>query len=160
MGRKAAKDPVLTQQQFLHFAKVPPRDLKELRAAGLPSTIVKRRLFYSVDSVRWVWARRLAEKDDAAGPTLDRARTKKTIAHAELAELKVAQARGHLIAVDDAEAEITDVLGALRQGILNIPSRWGGQLLGIDNHAEMEVALQRVARELLDSLRRNGDGDG
>jgi phage terminase Nu1 subunit (DNA packaging protein) len=55
-------------------------------------------------------------------------------AQANLAELKAAQARGSLLDAEAVEREWSDVLGAVRAGMLAVPSREGTRLLHLTGH--------------------------
>lgn len=80
-------------------------------------------------------------------------RTRREMAEAELAELKLAEQHGQLIRVDAVKAALANVFSATRDAMLQIPSRLGPQLAAEADpavaqsllHAEIHQALQLLA---------------
>ena len=129
------------------------RQVQRLRVDGLPM---------QGDRVVWPAARiwrdeRLIERGrQQAVPTdAKEAKNRKTAAEAELAELDVAQRRGELVPLAEAEREWANVLGGLRARILAMPGKYAPRL-GLPI-AQAQRHLEDISRELLAELADTAD---
>jgi len=81
------------------------------------------------------------------------AKTLREACEAQLARLKLSEARGELIRVDAVKAAVANVFSATRDALLQLPARLGPQLAAESDpaaaqnmlHAEIHQALQLLA---------------
>jgi transcriptional regulator len=85
--------------------------------------------------------------------TFDEARLRKMLAEAEEAELKLAHARGRMLLVDDAAAELERILSALRAGLVSLPAAWADRLGSCTSTPERQIMLQTAVGELMPLLK-------
>lgn len=81
----------------------------------------------------------------------DQARTRREIAEANLAELKLAELRGDLVRLVDVQAEYTKLLVTVREVFLQLPPRLVPLLVADPTPA----AMDRVLREEIGTALRN-----
>lgn len=83
----------------------------------------------------------------------DKARTRREVAEANLAEMREAEQRGELIRIEAVKTELAHVFSTARDALLQIPSRLApllaadGDPASVQNslHAEIHQALQHLA---------------
>jgi phage terminase Nu1 subunit (DNA packaging protein) len=97
--------------------------------------------------------------EELQGTDAKEADRRKSVADAELKEMKVAQMRRDLAAVDEHRREITRVLRRVREAIDVFPGKHAPKLPGDAPMSERVAALRKIARELMDDLRRAGYAD-
>lgn len=83
------------------------------------------------------------------------ARNRQISAKAQLAELELQARTRELISLRRVEADLSLILVALRQRILNIHRAWPRRLMGKDLHSTTET-LRSLEESLLDELRDIG----
>lgn len=86
------------------------------------------------------------------------AERRKAVADAETKELKLAQLRGELVTRVAHRAELTRLLGVVRQVMDTFPAKHAHRIPGDAPLPDRVGALRRVAREVLEELRRAGHG--
>ncbi len=102
--------------------------------------------------LEWYIQRRIAESgndgngsgDPAPGlpENLEQAETRKTIADADLKELKLAQLRGQLVPADEVGRNIARVATAIKTKLEGLPSSLALRLVGKSDRAEVQQILQ------------------
>ena len=94
---------------------------------------------------------------DIEADTYHQQRTRRTAAEAEIAEIKVAQAKGELVCAADAGRAWAAHAARVRSRLLAIPSDLAQALPGLTKH---EVATaDRVVRDALADASRVEEGD-
>lgn len=146
----------VNQTQLAQALRLSTQQIRNLEREGLPVSRAKgRQKFYLLaDAIAWYLERKKAEVRAAVEPTdFNSARARRERARARLAEMEVAKEEGRLIPRDVVE-EIygTKLMDVLRSGILNMPGRWGAQIVGLRSPREGESVLKRVASELLEEF--------
>lgn len=106
-----------------------------------------------------VWLRQHWQRERKAPSTLDESRRRKLDAEAELAELEVAQRRGDLIDMAEAEKVYVRVLSRLRTTILNLPGRFASRTVGLESLMQSQVVWDKAMIEALKILSHD-DLDG
>ena len=141
----------VSQAQMARLLGVSSRTLRDL---DFPSRKRGRSRLYEVGPTfaRWVEHREEVVRSELGGDQLD-ARERRAIAEAELAEIRVAEARGRLIPVHRATAVLERIVESLRARVQAIPGSWGPVLVAYDEVPDMVDALDERARELLDVMR-------
>jgi phage terminase Nu1 subunit (DNA packaging protein) len=116
--------------------------------AGMPGE--KRGKEHEINTaaaIRWLLERVGAPGD--IGQAEDRRR--ETAARAGLAEMKLAEKRGALIAIDEVAAVVADELARVRSRLLEMPARLAQGLVGFDARA-IERAIDDEVRGVLTEL--------
>lgn len=143
----------VTQKELARILGLSTRQIRNLELEGLPHRADGNRKLYPIPAAVDWYIRRREEQARAEFQTTDydQARARYEMARARLAEIEVAKEEGKLIPVEVVE-EIygTKMLDPLRSAILNMPGRWGAQVVGFESPREGEAALKRIATELLE----------
>lgn len=143
----------ITQRDLAELLGISTRQVRNLEAKGLPHHSEDGKKRYSAASVQWfVRHREEFAASNATPGALDKARTRKAEADAELAELNLAVQRGRLLERPFVEAEFEDVLARLRSRLVNMPARYGGDVVGLKDDEAGERQLEIVRDELLTAL--------
>lgn len=87
-------------------------------------------------------------------------KVRKLLAEAQMKELELAQMRGELVLVEDAEKEITRHLTQLRGKVTAIPGVWGAKVLGLKDIHEAVDILSDLVDRLMHELANDEEGDG
>jgi phage terminase Nu1 subunit (DNA packaging protein) len=83
------------------------------------------------------------------------AESRKAIADAELAELKLARLRGDVVAVQAAAKEVRDAFTRVRARLLSTPGEYGSQILHIDQMPRAVFVLRQLVDTVLAELQAN-----
>ncbi|MDM0113514.1 hypothetical protein QTI66_15245 [Variovorax sp. J22R133] len=97
--------------------------------------------------------RALIDEAGGSGSALNRARTSKLQAEAEMAQLELAKARGEVAPIDTFARAQAHVATIIRTGMLNIPQRVVSQLLGESDEARFKDVLRQEITVALTSAR-------
>ena len=101
----------------------------------------------------WWHARDVAAAEARSAPAdLNEARTRKTAAEAELAELELEEQRGNLIRVDDAALQVAKVLERVRARLVAMPGTLGPRLAGLETATACEAIVARAIHDTLTEL--------
>lgn len=95
--------------------------------------------------------------EGALDPEQQRAR--KDAAQADKLEMDLAERRGQLLAADDAEAEWTKAIMAIRAGVLSLPTRVAEELARMKDPRKIKERLRQEAYEILQELSDYGSED-
>lgn len=120
---------------------------------GLPATDDgRRRVLNWHDTLEWYVQRRIAAAGNAgnappaadpeSAETLDQAETRKTIADADLKELKLAQLRGQLVPADEVGRNVGRVASAIKTKLDALPNALALRLVGKTDRVEVQQMLQ------------------
>lgn len=80
--------------------------------------------------------------------TYEQALKRKVTAEADRLELKLAQERGQVVAVQDVEKSIAKVSTSLKSAILGLPAKLSTRLYGVRDRNQLRAILDAEAREL------------
>ncbi|MCK9494144.1 MAG: helix-hairpin-helix domain-containing protein [Dehalococcoidia bacterium] len=145
----------VSQVELARTIGLTTRQIRNLELEGMPHRADGARKYYPVPGALDWYIRR---KEEAARAEFDfgdfeRARARHEAARARLAEIQVAKEEGQLIPVEVVESVYGErMLDVLRSGILNMPGRWGAQIVGLDSPRQGEAALKRIGAELLEAF--------
>lgn len=112
----------------------------------------RRRVLNWHDTLEWYVQRRIAVAGNDGNPpqgdskesaeTLDQAETRKTIADADLKELKLAQLRGQLVPADEVGRNVSRVASAIKTKLDALPNALALRLVGKTDRVEVQQMLQ------------------
>jgi phage terminase Nu1 subunit (DNA packaging protein) len=85
-------------------------------------------------------------------------RTRLLRAEAELKEMELAEKRGQLVAIQDVEKEMTDLVLTTKARIMAIPPRVTPELVGESSRMIIQTKLEKACKEALALLAREGEG--
>ena len=131
---------------------IPNTALQALRAQGMPHHGEGSRLRYKLDEVIPWYIKHLGEGAKALAISKDQAVLRKLTAEAMLREVELAKERGQLIAIADAEAELSSHLSVIRRTLLALPSRIAPYLVGLTSEALARKAMKRAITDLMDAI--------
>jgi hypothetical protein len=80
------------------------------------------------------------------------AKTRYSLAAAELKEIQLAEKRGSLVSIEAVQEVLADELTAVRSRLLAIPGRLAGRLAIVSDPAEVEAAIAEEVRGALSEL--------
>lgn len=137
-------------QQGCPFVEKANRDTGKEWALSLP------------DVVEWQRNKAVeAAVGDTAKLDVDEARRRKIAAEAALAELDLAERRGHVVRVDVVMQAIGDQLSNCRAKLLALPTKAAPLMVPLDDVLECRDVLDSLVREALDELTGyDGGGSG
>lgn len=96
-----------------------------------------------------------AEEPRPRPPDYNESRARREAALADMAELEVAERRGHLVPIDEARAEVQERYTLVRTRLLGVPSRVAQRLPHLAG--EVVPVLDNLLREALEELAADGD---
>lgn len=141
---------------------VTTREIRNLYDRGLPFTIgEKNRREHDVgECVAWYLKFKIDDKraDPGKAATAD-LQLRRLRIEVEQAELTLATDRKNLVSVDYLENQVSRINEAVRSRILNLPGRAGPILVGCKTIAEVQIRMQVLIDELLQSLTAIGDDE-
>lgn len=86
-------------------------------------------------------------------PARDLSKARREAARARMAELDLGEREGELVRWEVVEDVVgRELLDRLRAAIMNVPGRWGAQLVGLESPREAQAVLKQMTREFLDHL--------
>ena len=98
--------------------------------------------FNTADVASWL-KEKAKEESVGAGPIdIEEARLRKLTAEAEMAELELAKARKEVAPIREFELAQSSIMAAIRQNVMNVPSRAVLQLLGCTDESEFKSKLR------------------
>lgn len=83
---------------------------------------------------------------------------RKGIAQARKAEVEADLVEGKVIPIEDSDAVLSKILGAVRSELSQIPGRWTPQLLAVTDYGEMCRRLERETDKMFARTLDNVDG--
>lgn len=149
-----------TQTEWAESHGITPRQVHNLIDRGLPTRIVKgKKVVPVVEANRWFVRFKQDEALDRQPTPPDGADAlvRKLAADAELAELKVAKAKGELATLDYMEQQLGAILQRLRAQLLAAPGKHAPQGVGLRSIAESQQHLERMVAELMAALSETGE---
>lgn len=145
----------LSQRDLAAHLGLSTQQIRNLEDKGIPHRAEGRRKLYPVpESIQWYVQFKV---DEALGRRGDadfaEARARREYARARLAEMEVGQAEGELVSKEVVDEVFgTKLLDVLRSSVLNLPGRWGAQIVGLSSPREGEAVLKKMAVEFLEHL--------
>ncbi|MGK2934350.1 MAG: hypothetical protein ACSLFE_03795 [Gemmatimonadaceae bacterium] len=152
----------VSQQELSPILGVTSREIRNLYDRGLPFTIgAKNRREHDVaECVAWYLKFKLEERKDDPGKSATAGlRLRALEIEVHQAEIELAAARKNLVSVEYLETQVARINEAVRSRILNLPGRAGPILVGCKTIAEVQIRMQGLIDELLQSLTEIGDED-
>lgn len=137
------------------------RQLANLVDIGLPKHGNGRESYYVwPEAFQWYLAYKVdlvRPKQEQAPPddekeSYSEAVRRKTIAEADLAELKLAHERGEVVAVPDVEKNISQVAGNIRAKLLGMSSKLSPRLEGEKSKPKIKQIIEAEVTAILDEL--------
>jgi phage terminase Nu1 subunit (DNA packaging protein) len=148
----------LSTAEMASLLELTPRRIQQLAVEG--AVVRSRRGFYALGpslKAYLAWLRGQAE--GSPGDEERVARARKLHAEAELAERRVADARGSTVTVEYMRVEFEAAAALVAAEIRNVPARHGADARPEDP-GEGELVLERVMDELLRAIARAFDEGG
>lgn len=155
--RVAAVPPRVTQKELARLVGYSPRQLTNLVDDNKLTTIVESgKRFYPTDKcVQEIIKHREAlarGKSGDAASELDEVKLRKERARAEREELDLLKERGELIARPLAERAIGELLTALKAQLVQFPSRYESDLVGLENRVKVRAILKPAVHQEIQRL--------
>jgi phage terminase Nu1 subunit (DNA packaging protein) len=157
--------PTVTAEKVAQALNLTEQRVHQLVREGLPKEgrgqfdPVKCMLFY----IRYL-QKALERK---AVPTLDgeylgerEERVRLLRADADLREMELASERGQLVAIQDVEKELTDLVITTKARVMAIAPRLAPELVGETSRVMIQAKLEKACRESLAYLARSHNGGG
>lgn len=144
----------VTQTELGGMIGLSTRQIRNLEAEGLPLSMTEEGKRYPIpQAIRWyVQFRERRAAEAAEESSYQQALTRKVIADARTAELKLAQFEGTLIPLAVHQEILGRVLDRVRARIRNLPGAWAERLVGVEDPREMVGRLREVVQELSQEL--------
>lgn len=154
----APKTETLTLAQVAKLLNVSHETIRTYRKRGMPTrTVSGRPAFVAAEVLPWRIEDVRREERERSSPDEAQERTRKLAAEASLAELRLARERGEVVPAAEVESEMERLCLNLRSRIVTMRGKWAPALLGLSTMAEATATLDRVADDLLRSLREGAD---
>lgn len=155
--RASAPPPRVTQKDLAWLVGYTPRTLSNLVDENKLTTIVESgKRFYPTDKcVQEIIKHResLARgKTGGAEAELDEIKLRKERAKTEREELSLLRERGELIARPLAERAIGELLTALKAQLVQFPSRYESDLVGLENRVKVRAILKPAVHQEIQRL--------
>jgi phage terminase Nu1 subunit (DNA packaging protein) len=160
---KIAKSParIVSAETLAVFLNLMKQRVHQLVAEGLPR---KLRGKYDLDECARFYIRYLqAAIEKKAIPleagvmaTEQQERVRSMRAIADLREIELAEKRGHLVAIDDVERELTELVATTKARIMSVPARLAGELLGETSRTMAQAKIEKALKETLAQLASRG----
>lgn len=140
----------VNQTELAAMLGLTTRQIRNLETDGLPFQASGNGKLYPIPAaVRWyVQFRETRAAEAAASNSYQEALTRKAVADARTAELKLAQLENTLIPLAVHQEVLGRVLDRVRARIRNLPGAWAERLVGVDEPREMVKLLRDVVREI------------
>jgi phage terminase Nu1 subunit (DNA packaging protein) len=157
--------PTVNAEKIAQALNLTESRVHQLVREGLPKE--GRGQYEPVKCMLWYirYLQRAIEKK--AVPTLDgrylgerEERMRLLRADADLREMELASQRGRLIAIQDVEKELTDLLLTTKSRIMAIPSRLAPELVGETSRVMIQARLEKACKESLARLARSRNSGG
>ncbi len=153
-----ARESTIPPSELAQLFDVDERTIRNWVRLGCPQRMRSKRPTYVLSEViAWRRQRDRVEASSADRPDLSLEQARKLRADADLAELKVRERRGELVATPHVEQQMERVCLVLRSRVLSLRGRWAPRLLGLGSMVDAAAALDQMATELLDSLQSAGE---
>lgn len=137
------------------------------RTKGMPHRLVSNRpRFVVAECVRWRREQDKKESRETASPDEAKERTRKLAADADMAELRLRQKRGELVAVAEVERTVDRLVSTVRARVLAIRGRWAPRMIALPDMPAATATLDELAMDILSALTDGADdvagdeGDG
>jgi phage terminase Nu1 subunit (DNA packaging protein) len=153
----------VTAKQLADWYGVEPRTVVNWVNSDPPCPSTKEgrlRYFDSAAVAKWREERAedaaLARLPGSNAWELARARTRKTLADAQLAEIELERERGETIAVATVRATWAKIAAGMRAQLLSIPGRFAARTVGLNSLPESQRMWDAAIRDVLGELRDGG----
>lgn len=153
-----AKEKGQTADQVAAFCDITVRRVQQLAREQVFPKLGRGRypLLRCVRAYIGMLRKQIEQKSQQWG-TLEEARTRKTQAEAQLAELHLAREEGQLLTLSDYQRKIDEPLERLRAKLLNMPSKYAPQLVGCRTVQEAMLRMEAAVHEAMQAMSETGD---
>lgn len=161
---KPEKPRIVGIKQIAEVLNLTPRRIQQLVQEGLPN---KRRGKYDQDEctrfyIRYLQA--LVEKKAIVGEggavlaneREERLRLLRTVA--DLREIELARERGQLVAIEDVEHAMTDLVLVTKARVLAVGARVAPELVGQTSRVMIQAVIEKAHKEALSQLAKTKTG--
>jgi phage terminase Nu1 subunit (DNA packaging protein) len=161
---KIEKPRIVGTKRLAEILNLTPRRIQQLVKEGLPK---RRRGKYDQDEctrfyIRYLLA--LGEKKGIlgeGGAVLENereVRLRLLSADADLRELELARTRSQLVAIEDVEHEMADLIRITRARVLTVAAMVAQRLVGETSRVMVQAVIDKATREVLAELAKNVPG--
>lgn len=151
--------------EFAARHAVTPRQVRAWANEGvdgecIPRERAGRSYRYTWESEAWVLVHGLGRRDGdgkGSGADLTAERAALVRIQRQRAEVELERFRGDLVPIAELERELGRICDRLRAKILAMPGRYALEIVKIPTAADAQLAIERIADEFLEQLRRADD---
>ncbi len=155
----------MNAEKLAAFVNLTKQRVHQLVAEGLPRELRGK---YDFDKcVRW-YIRYLQSAIEKKAVPLEgdelvseaRERIRKMRLDADLKEIQLSRERGQLVAIDDVEKEMMDLVLVTKARIMAVAPRLAPELLGETSRVMAQAKIEKALKDSLVQLASKGDGHG
>ena len=95
--------------------------------------------------------------EEAGEKSLTQEKIRLLSAEADLKEIELAKQRGQLVAVDDVEKEVTELVLTTKARLMAIPARLAAEVIGETTRVSVQVKIEKHIKEVLRGLARSSN---
>lgn len=155
----------MNAEKLALFLNLTKQRVHQLVAEGLPR---KLRGKYDLDEcaqwyIRYLQAvieKKAIPLDEGQVATEQQEKVRNMRASADLKEIELAQRRGQLVAIDDVEKEMADLVLNTKARIMSVPARLAPELLGETSRVMAQAKIEKALKESLAQLASRGELNG
>lgn len=163
--KKADGAALLNAVALAEFLNLTKQRVHQLVAEGLPRELRGK---YALDKcARWYIRYLQAAIEKKAIPlepgvlaTEQQEKVRNMRAGADLKELELARQRGQLVAIEDVEKEMADLVLATKARIMSVAPRLAPELLGEMSRVMAQAKIEKALKESLAQLASKGERNG
>lgn len=132
------------------------RQIRNLEREGMPHRADGAKKLYPIPgALSWYYKRQFVAEQPTS---LEEAKLRKLSAEAEIVELELGEKRGQLLSIDFVRKDWERLLYAFRSRLLNAPSRWAADLVGLDTVEAVEAKLEAMIEDAMGALSEDATG--
>ncbi|MGA3295263.1 MAG: hypothetical protein ABSE45_14945 [Candidatus Acidiferrales bacterium] len=161
----ATKPAIVNAEKLAAFFNLTKQRVHQLVAEGLPREL--RGKYDREKCAQWYirYLQAAIEKkaiplEPGAFATEQQEKVRNMRAAADLKEIDLAQRRGQLVAIDDVEREMTDLVLTTKARIMSVPARLAPELLGETSRVMAQAKIEKALKEALVQLASKGETNG
>lgn len=161
MGRDAPEQ--VNQNELARRLGLTTRQVRNLVDAGMPRVSERGKVAYPwLPCLHWYIEYRVraeTKKSSATKENILELQARQLEVNLKISELALGKEQSELVTLDYMEAQLRDLLDALRARCLNLPGKYAVPLVGLRTPADAQAMLETIAAELLQALSESGDED-
>lgn len=155
----------MNAEKLAVFLNLTKQRVHQLVAEGLPRELRGK---YDLDKcaqwyIRYLQAaieKRAIPLEEGEYASERKERVRKMRADADLKEIDLAQRRGQLVAIEDVEKEMTDLVLTTKARVLSVAPRLAPELLGETSRVMAQAKIEKALKESLVQLAGKGERNG